>query len=377
MKKQSLIVVGVIALAFLAYLGFTVVDSKNSIATAAKKTYSATAYVAGHGGHFAKSDVTIDPNNADNPLKLENFDRVVIGDKSTHPTHDARIDSNDPNILFWSTYIADKGKMHVGKSDLKTGNVIKDVALDPDKRSPAAKPPMYCASGQSKMSYMPIFMGTEGFVDVFDKATLEHKKRVFISDLGYPAGSYLFVHGTNSHDFKKFLITVTMLGEDKKPSGKIDFITVELPALEKGEWKVLAKNTLTGEGGKTITFRMYFSNDNKLIFQSAADRFWLLDASNLKLLDEKMSTGGQNHDAMPTADGKYALLTLRTSTEGCDPDGKAIPGKTITDGMIQVYDADAKKLIGNPVSTCQACHKTMGQGDKTAILCGIDANWKK
>jgi hypothetical protein len=146
--------------------------------------------------------------------------------------------------------------------------------------------------------------------------------------------------------------------------------------MEKGEWKVLAKATHKGEPGKTITFRQYFSNDDKMIFQSAADRFWLLDADNLKMIDEKMTTAGQNHDAIPTPDGKYALLTLRTSTEGCDPDGKAIPGKTITDGTLQLYDVEAKKIIGKTSSVCFSCHKGMGLGDKSAVLCGLDATFK-
>jgi len=41
---------------------------------------------------------------------------------------------------------------------------------------------------------------------------------------------------------------------------------------------------LAGEPGKTITFRQYFSRDDKLIFQSAADRMWVLDGKTLKLV---------------------------------------------------------------------------------------------
>jgi hypothetical protein len=108
------------------YLAFTTVDSKVSIATAAKKTYDATVYVAGHGGHFAKVDVTIDPNNADDPIKVKALNKVDIGDTNSHKTHDARIDSNDSNILFWSTYQLDKQGKHAGKSDLKTGKVLLD-----------------------------------------------------------------------------------------------------------------------------------------------------------------------------------------------------------------------------------------------------------
>lgn len=382
--KKVLVVLAVVLFVCAGYLAFTTIDSKTPTVVAAKKTYSATVYVAGHGGHFAKADVTIDPNNENDPLKVNNLDMVSIGSPAEYKTHDARIDSQDSNTLFWSVYQLDKnGKMHVGKSDLKTGNVIKDVALDPDPKAPGKTGPIYCASGQSKNFYMPIFMGSEGYVDVFDKKTLEHKHRVFISDLGYKAGTYQFVHGVNSNDHKKFLVTVVMKGEDGKMNGKQDIILVDMASLEKGKFKELSRATLSGEAGKTITFRQYFSKDDKLIFQSAADRVWVIDAATLKLVDEKMTgANGQNHDAMPTPDGKYALLTLRTSdVDSCDAEGKPLmkEGKPvkITDGTLMVYDADAKKLIGKPVSVCFACHKGMGKGDKNAVLCGLDANYKK
>lgn len=385
MKKVLVLAVAVLVV-FAGYLAFTTVDSKTQAVVAAKaKTYSATVYVAGHGGHFAQADVTIDPNNESDPIKVNKLDMVSIGSPAEYKTHDARIDSQDSNTLFWSVYQLDKnGKMHVGKSDLKTGNVIKDVALDPDPRAPGKTGPIYCASGQSKNFYMPVFMGSEGYVDVFDKKTLEHKHRVFISDLGYKAGTYQFVHGVNSNDHKKFLVTVVMKGEDGKMNGKQDLILVDMASLEKGKFKELSRVTLAGEAGKTITFRQYFSKDDKLIFQSAADRVWVIDAATLKLVDEKMTgANGQNHDVMPTPDAKYALLTLRTSdVAGCDIEGKPVMDKEgkpvkITDGTLMLYDADAKKLVGKPVSVCFACHKGMGKGDKNAVLCGLDANYKK
>lgn len=384
--KKILFVVLIAALSFGGYLAYTTVDSTTATVTAAKaKTYNATVYVAGHGGHFAQADVTIDPNNADDPIKVNKLDKVDIGDTKTHKTHDARIDSNDSNILFWSTYQLDpNGKQHVGKSDLKTGKVLLDIALDPDKRSTGGekKMPIYCASGQSKNYYMPVFMGTEGYVDVFDKKDLKLKHRVFISDLGYKAGTYMFVHGVNNNKMDKFLLNITMKGEDGKMNGKVDFVTVDMKELEKGKFKQLAKATHSGEPGKTIAFRMYYSKDDKHIFQSAADRFWLLDGKTLAMVDHKMSTGGENHDAMPTPDGKFALLTVRNGgVQACDIEGKPIlkDGKNvnITDGQLNLYDVDAKKLVGKTASTCFACHKGMGIGDKTAILCGLDANYKK
>ncbi|MDA8077758.1 MAG: hypothetical protein M0Z79_02355 [Nitrospiraceae bacterium] len=383
--KKILFIALIVSVAFSGYLAFTTIDSKTPVVVAAKKTYSGTVYVAGHGGHFAKADVTIDPNNADDPIKVNGLDMVNIGNTKTHKTHDARIDATDNSVLFWSTYQLDpNGKQHVGKSDLKTGKVITDIAMDPDKRSTGGekKMPIYCASGQSKAYYMPVFMGSEAYVDVFDKKTMKHLHRVFVSDLGYKAGSYQFAHGVNSNKMDKFVLTLTMKGEDGKMNGKIDFVTVDLKELEKGKMKEIKRATHTGEPGKTITFREYFSQDDKLIFQSAGDRMWVLDANTLAKVDEKMSAAGENHDLMPTPDGKYALLTIRNGKiEACDAEGKPMmkDGKVvnITDGQIQLYDVDAKKIVGKPASTCFACHKGMGLGDKTAILCGLDAIYKK
>jgi hypothetical protein len=346
-------------------------------AAADQKTYSATVYVAGQGGHFSKAEVIIDPANAENPLQVKDLDMVQIGDADSHKLHDGRLDGG---TLYWSTIALDKqGNMHVGKSDTKTGKVIQDVTLTPDPRSPAKTPPAYCASGQTKTSFMPVFMGNEGYVDVFEKKTMKHVRRMFVSDLGYKAGSYQFVHGSNSNDGKRFLVTVTMKGEDGKMNGKQDVMMMDLPSLEKGKWKQLAKVTLTGEPGKTIAFRQYFSADDKLIFQAAADRMWVLDAATLKIVDEKMTKEfGENHDVQPTPDAKYALLTVRQSdVVACDTDGKPTPDKKITDGALVLYDATAKKLVGKASSVCFSCHKTVGKGDKTATLCGLASAFRK
>jgi hypothetical protein len=339
-------------------------------------------YVAGHGGHFAKADVTLDANAA-TPVTINSLDKVDIGTTKTHMTHDARIDADDRNTMYWSTYKLDpNGKQHVGKSDLKTGKVLIDIAMDPDPRATGGEKqmPLYCASGQSKKFYMPVFMGTEAYVDVLDKATLEKKHRVFVSDIGYAKGTYKFLHGINSPDNKTFLLVLNQAKEGKG-TGDIDFVLVDMAALEGGKFKEIKRATLKGEPDKTITFRQYFSNDGKLIYQSAGDRLWVVDAATLKLVDEKMAPeGAQIHDAMPTPDGKLALLTVRTLGEACDEIGKPImkDGKVveITDGTFMLYDAAAKKLNEKPTSTCFACHKDAGLGDKNAVLCGLDANWK-
>ena len=376
MKKTWAVVVSLSALALLGALSLAA-PAPTAAAGGAKGKYTATVYVAGHGGHFAKADVTIDPSDAEHPVKVANLDMVNIGNTDSHKTHDARIDGT---TLYWSTYALDKeGKLHVGKSDMKTGKVIQDVAFAPDPRAPTTTPPAYCGSGQTKTAFMPVFMGNEGYVDVYEKKTLKLQHRVFVSDLGYKAGSYQFVHGTSSNDQKKFLVTVTLKGEDGKMNGKQDILIVDLPALEKGKWKQLAKATLTGEPGKTIAFRQYFGTGDKLVYQSAGDRMWVIDAKTLKLVDEKMTKPdfGENHDVEPTPDGKYALLTLRTADNvACDEKGNPTPDKKITDGALQLYDASAKKLVGKSVSVCFECHKGMGKGDKNAVLCGLASVFK-
>lgn len=368
--KRVLILAVAVTLIFAGYLAFTTVDSKTPSLVAAAKTYSGTLYVAGMGGHFAKADITIDPNDSANPLKVTNLDRIVIGDKITHATHDARVDSNDKNILMWSTFKADKGgKLHVGKTDLKTGEKITDVMVDIDKRAKGPAP-MYCASGQSKTAFMPMTMAGEAYIDVFDKATMKLKHRVFLDSIGYKKGTYQFFHGINSPDMKHMLVAVNMLGANGKPSGQVELVVLDLAELEKGKVKMVAGKTLTGEPGKTISFRQSYTNDGKYILQSGRDRMYLLNAKTLELLDEEMIKGGsENHDVIPTPDGKYAVLTLRETFA----DAKEGPG--IQDGMVQLYDITAKKLVGKTVSTCLACHSNMGLKG-SAVLCGLDANWK-
>ena len=375
--KKFLFVAVCIVLAFGLYLVNSVVDSKAPTAVAKlneTSVYTGTIYVAGMGGHFSAAEVRIDPSKAV-PLEVQGLDKIDIGSKDTHPTHDARIDVNDRSKMFWSTYKADKeakGRVfHVGVSDLKTGDVIKDKALEIPERAEWIGA-LYCGSGQSKDSFMPITMSNESFIDVFDKKSLDLKARVYLDSLGYK-NNYFFFHGTNSPDLKNLAMTINLTAPWSQPNspaarlGKIDMLLLDLAALEKGDVKVVAKNTITGSPAKTLTFRQTFTNDGKYLLQSGGDRFYLLKGDDLTLVDEEMMTEGENHDAVPTPDGKYAVLTIRKKIKTDD-------GKTITDGMLQLYDMEAKTMIGKPVSTCVACHKDADVVGN-ATLCGADVNW--
>ena len=373
--KKFLVVSVMVALVIGGYLMFTTVDSKTSIATAAKKMYSGTLYVAGMGGHFAVADVTIDPNNTDQPIKVNNLDMIAIGDKASHPTHDPRIDASDRNVMYWSTYKLDaEGNLHVGKSDLKTGKVIKDVSFKkPDRATWTGA--NYCASGQSKSSYIAVSMANEGYIDVYDKGSMNLKHRIFVDALAedkscadITSGTYTFAHGTNSPDMKTFLLTVNKTPDGHtKWTGNTELILLDMAALENGKLKVLARNTITGVAGKTITFRQYYSPDGSTIYQSGADRGYVIDGKTLKVLHEITEIAGENHDIIPTPDNKYAVMTLRQTIKDKD-------GKDIKDGTLQLYDIEAKKVIGSSSSVCYSCHQNVGKGN--AILCGIEANWK-
>jgi len=344
--------------------------------------YGGKLYVAGHGGHIAVADVQIDPT-AEKPITITKLDRIEIGTPKSHPFHDVRIDPSNRDLLYYSTYKLDategpnKGMLHFGSVDLKGEKVVKDVALAPDARATADggfTGANYCASGQSKDFYFPVTMAMEGYIDVIEKATMTQKHRVFLDSLIGKTG-YQFMHGNTSPDMKSFLLVVNKATGTPKEgwgtTGELAMFLLDVASLEKGELKVLQQATLAGGNAKsTITFRQYFTPDGKYILQSANDLFYVIDAKTLALVAKENRQDGMNHDAFPTPDSKYAILTLRKKGqwEGCN--------EPIQDGTIQLYDIENKKLLGGGVSVCYACHKD-ADVKKDAILCGLDGNWNK
>jgi len=365
------------------------------LSSQAKEVYTTTFYVAGMGGHFAKADMTIEPSSP-NPLHLHALDRIEIGDEETHPTHDARIDNQNRNIMFWSTYHIDPNTKtpHVGKTDLLTGKVLQDLTVSvPPEATHTSH--MYCASAQTKDYYLPITMTNKAYIDVFRKSDMKHVRRVFLegtdADIGKP---YLFYHGNSSPDNKKILITINEAEKDQgAPVGKIHMVMLDADALVQGKVKVLAKGIAPGAPGKTMSFRQYFSPDGKLIANSGADRMYLIDAETLEVLDvEMMGPLEENHDAIFTPDSRYIIATSRTKTltsgnaskismknPTCQseiaPKGELKPEDYIMDGQLKLYDVKAKKFIGTATSVCLPCHNAE-EVDQHAVLCGIDANWK-
>ncbi|MGB6291274.1 MAG: hypothetical protein WBD61_04815 [Desulfobulbales bacterium] len=159
--KKTLSTFGILSLVAGACLTLSTVNPYIPVAAAggSKNTYSGTLYVAGMGGHFSVADVTIDPNNTAAPITVKSVEMLDIGGPG-YPTCDARIDASDRSTMYWSTYKKNpkSGYLHVGKSNLKTGNVIADFAFPPPERAQWTNN-YYSASGQVKEFLYPCFRG--------------------------------------------------------------------------------------------------------------------------------------------------------------------------------------------------------------------------
>ncbi len=149
---------------------------------------------------------------------------------------------------------------------------------------------------------------------------------------------------------------------------------------------IVASHAITGMGAftnaaPTVGFRSSFTPDGTKILQSGKDRFFVLNASDLtpiststgttlgdKSIGKKSTTGTagsiENHDAMPTPDSKYAILTIRYAD--------ATTGGFQTGGL-QLYDLTTMQPVGPITPTCSGCHAAAGT--LTTVdhhLCGID-----
>ena len=321
--------------------------------------YGGTAYVAGMGGHFAKATFKIDPA-AETPITIEQLDKVDIGTGDTHPTHDARIDSQDRDTLYWSTYKPDHGAndaYHYGKSDLKTGKVIKDATMKiPDKvlNTKAG----FCASAQTRDYFMPISMNKPGYITVISKKDMQVKHNVFFegTEADIKTG-YKFIHGTNSPDMKEILITLneSNVGQDNKDLGdtvgKLHMIVLDAAALEQGQVKVLRQGTVDCNQKSSISFRQYYSPDGKYIANATGDILFLIDAKTLQVLDaETMPKLQETHDAIFTPDGKYVIATSRTKSilPGCAAPEEPADGEWRMDGQLKLYDVPPRSSSASP-----------------------------
>ena len=255
--------------------------------------YGGKLYVAGHGGHIAVADVEIDPT-AEKPITIKSLDRIEIGNAKSHPFHDVRIDAANRDLMFYSTYKLDaeegpnKGKLHAGSVDLKGEKVIKDVTIDLDPRATVVGRELLRLRPEQGL-LLPDLDGRRGLHRRHREEDHGRKKhRVFLDSLIGKEG-YQFMHAINSPDMKTYYLVVNKatgtFKEGWGPTGELALFLLDIPALEKGELKVLKQATITGGNpGKTVTFRMYYTPDSKFILQSAKDMFYIIDAQTLALV---------------------------------------------------------------------------------------------
>lgn len=390
LKKLAVILLGLLLIVMVAAgCGGTEkasddTDQKASTGEKPAETKSAategTLYLPGMGGHIAVAKVKIDPTNADSPITIDNLDRIKVGTPETNATHDIRIDQNT-GIGYSSTIVrGSDGNARVDKIDLATMQVLKEVGIAPGDRYVGG--PIYCASGQSENSFLPVLMGYEGFIDVINKDTLEQTHRVYFDDPKITK-DYIFAHGVNTPDMKQFALVLNATSKEaagqKPPRGNPDFLffLLDMASLEQGRLVINQSGSIAADPSNSVAFRQTFTSDGKYLLQSGRDRALVVDGKTLELVrkvDIPKQNGVQieNHDIMPIPGDKYAILTLRTPIT---VEGAAEP---VTDGAIQLMDVEKGELIGKPVSVCRACHDDyQSLKTKKAELCGIDAVWQK
>jgi hypothetical protein len=354
-SKKKFVLLAVLLVGILGFMASFLGGSQSG-------TYEGRVLVAGHGGHIADANVVINPTAAKDTINIPSYllwtgnklHFVPLGESADHAIHDVRVDSQNPNIAFWSTYTAKKPSVIVGKADLKTNKWLVEKKLDLPKEviefGKTTTKTLYCASGQTEKYFLPIFMGYPGFIDVIDKKTLELKRRVMLASNPDLPVNYMYAHGASSPDNKYLYLVINGAeGPHGKITGVEHFFVLDLPALvEKGEIKVLRKTTLTFPSG-TITFRASFTPDSKYILQAARTRTLVLKTEDLSLVQQTpVPEGIETHDILPTPDGRYGISTVRVPVD--------YEGTKVTDGQIWLYDIANNKYLGEPVSTCRACH---------------------
>ncbi len=361
--------------------------------TPPKTTYTGTLYMASEGGgHIAVVPVTIDPSNASAPITVGSLSKIQLSSGTgssnyTHVFHDVRLDGTK---LYYSAIFVDSdpintannGKAHLGYVDLANANAKHDAMVDAE---PAVTGMVYCGSGQTGTHYLPMTMSSPAYIDAIPKSDISSGvtlssagtvKRTYVEDFrGDP--NYLFAHGVNSPDQSKLFVSVNETSSGAM-TGAVTGYLLDMSKLVGADpvtsSAITAQHTITGLTAAmgTIAFRSAFTPDGSKILQAGRDRFLVLNGSDLTELDNNTAIGGsyaangvENHDAMPTPDGKYAILSLRF---------KYSTGNQ--DSGLQLYDLANKKTIGDPVSTCNKCHNASDPASVTPDrpTCGVVGN---
>jgi hypothetical protein len=265
-------------------------------------------------------------------------------------------------------------------------------------------PVIYCASAQATVAgtdyFIALSMTMPAYIDSVKKSDIEsagtvtfsQRKRFHVEDFrgSYAAsGISLFAHGMNSSpDGSKLYVAVNEITAGGYPAGAVTGYLLKMTDVVAGTVtpaSIVKQNTISGLAGNdhdapTVAFRSSFTPDGGMILQSGKDRFLVLDGTTLAAKNGATgdttigdpasgNTKIENHDAMPTPDGKYAILTIRYTD--------STTGDTQTSGL-QLYDLTEMKPVGKVVSTCSNCHAATGTlTAANHLTCGIDGKLTK
>ena len=214
-------------------------------------------------------------------------------------------------------------------------------------------------------------------------AVTAFKGDVFLDSI-LPDKNYYHSHNSTSTDRKKMLVTINKSVEPYgATTGVTDLYVLDADKMAQGEVvKLQGAVSIGANTPKNVVFRSTWTQDDTKITVSGKDRLWVIDAATLAPLNgsdgdknlysssTNTSTYFENHDAMPTTDGKYAIYTLRTKPHtGADASKK--------DGELWLYDLTNNKKIGVGVSVCNDCHISQLGAPRDATLCGIDGKLEK
>ncbi|HCZ10669.1 MAG TPA: hypothetical protein DHV16_00100 [Nitrospiraceae bacterium] len=207
---------------------------------------------------------------------------------------------------------------------------------------------------------------------------------VFLNGI-LPDDNYYHTHGSTSPDGSKMLVTINKADKPYgKTTGVADLYLLDAEKLSQGRVVKLLGPVSIGSNKttpKNVLFRSTWTADGSKIMLSGGDRFWVINAADLtplngvdgnpNLLAGSIGDWHHNHDALPTNDGKYVLLTLRTKPHTGEADVYKM------DGEIKLYDVAANAVVGAGVSVCNGCHIKQLGSNKSAILCGLDGKIEK
>lgn len=354
-------------------------ETSVSPATAARPgSVSGKIYAAGVGGHMAVASVAIDLANAATPLSISRLERIRLGASSDYGFHDVRIDRTRGRAgkLFWSTINADStGGYHYGRVDLASGRVDCDVRIALPAGSAA---PGFCGSGQSADKFLPVWMGTRGFVDVIDKDTCAFEKRVYIDQIPGMPPYWSMAHGTNTQDFGVMTLALNLLDSAGAALNQGMLVNVDMASLLAGAPVVVASGPAVQGPAKTTFFRQEWAPGGNLLVQGGKAAFYRFDGSLAEQCRYQLpiENGHQSetHDATLVPNSDYAVIQQRRWVDY----GLSVP---VLDGQLQLVKVSTCEPVGPPVSMCVACHSKNGMVkespglDSRYISCGLSSTW--